>query len=95
MSEEAPTSNIDLQRIIIRPVASEKALLLIERMNTLTFIVARDANKKLIKQAVEKLYNVKVISVRTLITRSGEKKAYVRLSDEYKASDIATKLGLL
>lgn len=95
MSEEAPASNIDLQRIIIRPVASEKALLLIERMNTLTFIVARDANKKLIKQAVEKLYNVKVVSVRTLITRSGEKKAYVRLSDEYKASDIATKLGLL
>jgi LSU ribosomal protein L23P len=95
MSEETPISNIDLQRIIIRPVASEKALLLIERMNTLTFIVARNANKKLIKQAVEKLYNVKVVSVRTLITRSGEKKAYVRLSDEYKASDIATKLGLL
>ncbi len=95
MSEETPISNIDLQKIIIRPVASEKALLLIERMNTLTFIVARNANKKLIKQAVEKLYNVKVVSVRTLITRSGEKKAYVRLSDEYKASDIATKLGLL
>jgi large subunit ribosomal protein L23 len=95
MSEEVSTSNIDLQSIIIRPVASEKALLLIERMNTLTFIVARNANKKLIKQAVEKLYDVKVVSVRTLITRSGEKKAYVRLSDEYKASDIATKLGLL
>jgi large subunit ribosomal protein L23 len=95
MSEEVSTSNIDLQSIIIRPVASEKALLLIERMNTLTFIVARNANKKLIKQVVEKLYNVKVVSVRTLITRSGEKKAYVRLSDEYKASDIATKLGLL
>ncbi len=95
MSEEVSTSNIDLQSIIIRPVASEKALLLIERMNTLTFIVARNANKKLIKQAVEKLYNVKVVSVRTLITRSGEKKAYVRLSDEYKASDIASKLGLL
>ncbi len=95
MSEETPISNIDLQGIIIRPVASEKALLLIERMNTLTFIVARNANKKLIKQAVEKLYNVKVVSVRTLITRSGEKKAYVKLSDEYKASDIATKLGLL
>jgi len=95
MSEEAPGASIDLQRIIIRPVSSEKALLLVERMNTLTFIVAREANKKMIKQAVEKLYNVKVVSVRTLITRNGEKKAYVRLSDEYKASDIATKLGLL
>jgi len=95
MSSEASEAGIDLQRIIIRPVSSEKALLLVERMNTLTFIVAREANKKMIEQAVEKLYNVKVVAVRTLITRSGEKKAYVRLSDEYKASDIATKLGLL
>lgn len=96
MSEETSSrGTIDLQRIIIRPVSSEKALLLIERMNTLTFIVAREANKKQIKQAVEALYNVKVVSVRTLITRTGEKKAYVRLADEYKASEIAAKLGLL
>ncbi len=95
MSEEAKAPNIDLQMIIVRPVSSEKAILLIERMNTLTFIVARGANKKQIREAVETLYNVKVASVRTLITRTGEKKAYVRLSDEYKASDVATKLGLL
>ncbi len=85
----------DLGKVIIRPVSTEKSLLLIEKMNTLTFIVDRRANKKLIKEAVEKLFDVKVESVRTLITRTGEKKAYVRLSKEYKASDIATKLGLL
>jgi len=97
MSEEVKTESpsLDLQKIIVRPVSSEKAILLIERMNTLTFIVARSANKKQIKEAIETLYGVKVVSVRTLITRSGEKKAYVRLSDEYKASDVATKLGLL
>ncbi|MEZ0289531.1 MAG: 50S ribosomal protein L23 [Sulfolobales archaeon] len=81
--------------MIIRPVTSEKALSLIEKENTITLIVDRRANKKLIKEAVERVYNVKVESVRTLITRAGEKKAYVRLSKEYKATDIATKLGVL
>lgn len=93
-ASEAPGA-LDLQPMIIRPVSTEKALLLIERMNTLTFIVDRRANKKTIRAAVEKLYNVKVESVRTLITRTGEKKAYVRLSKDYKASEIATRLGLL
>lgn len=88
-------SELDPLTIIIRPVTSEKALSLIEKENTITLIVDRRANKKLIKEAVERVYNVKVESVRTLITRAGEKKAYVRLSKEYKATDIATKLGVL
>lgn len=82
-------------KVIIRPLHTEKALLLIEKNNTLTFIVARDATKHDIRYAVEKLFNVKVEKVNTLITPKGEKKAYVKLSKEYKASDIASKLGLL
>jgi len=74
---------------------SEKALRLLEELNTLTFIVRRDANKHEIKRAVEKLYGVEVEKVNTLITPQGEKKAYVKLSKEYKASDLAAKLGLL
>ncbi|WP_440060063.1 50S ribosomal protein L23 [Thermogladius sp. 4427co] len=89
-------SEVDrLARIIIRPVHSEKALMLIDKQNTLVFIVDRTANKKEIKDAVEKLFNVKVVKVNTLITPRGEKKAYVRLSSEFKASDIAAQLGLL
>ncbi len=57
--------------------------------------MARDANKPEIKRAVESLFGVKVQSVNTLITPTGEKKAYVRLSSEYKASDVAAKLGLI
>ena len=81
--------------VIIRPIATEKALRLIERENTLVFIVRRDANKKEIKRAVEELFGVKVIKVRTLITMEGEKKAYVKLHPDFKATDIATRLGLL
>ncbi|AFZ70421.1 archaeal ribosomal protein L23 [Caldisphaera lagunensis DSM 15908] len=81
--------------VILRIVMSEKASRLMEESNTLTFIVSRDANKQKIKEAIESLYNVKVESVNTLITPKGEKKAYVKLSKEYKAADIATKFGLL
>ncbi|ESQ20800.1 MAG: archaeal ribosomal protein L23 [uncultured Acidilobus sp. CIS] len=83
------------REVIIRPLMSEKALRLLEELNTLTFIVRRDANRHDIKRAVERLYGVKVEKVNTLITPQGEKKAYVKLSKEYKASDIAAKLGLL
>ncbi len=85
----------DPYKVIIRPLHTEKALLLIEKHNTLTFIVSRDATKHDIKYAVEKLFNVKVVKVNTLITPRGEKKAYVKLSEEYKASDIASRLGIL
>ncbi|MGC9147972.1 MAG: 50S ribosomal protein L23 [Sulfolobales archaeon] len=88
-------SSTEYLSVIIRPVASEKALSLIEKENTITLIVDRKANKKIIKEAIEKIFNVKVDNVRTLITRTGEKKAFVRLKKEYKASDIATKLGVL
>lgn len=84
-----------LYRVIIRPVQSEKALSLIDKQNTLTFIVDLKATKRDVKTAVETLFNVKVVDVRTLITPRGEKKAYVRLAPEYKASDIAAQLGLL
>lgn len=81
-------------RIIIRPVISETALEKIESENKLVFIVNRNSNKKMIKEAVEKLYDVKVEKVNTLILPNGKKKAYVKLSPEYSASEIATKLGV-
>lgn len=84
-----------LYKIIIRPVQSEKALSLIDKQNTLTFIVDLKATKSDIKRAVELVFNVKVEEVRTLITPRGEKKAYVKLAPEYKASDIASQLGLI
>ncbi|AFL67154.1 50S ribosomal protein L23 [Desulfurococcus amylolyticus] len=84
-----------LYKVIIRPLQSEKALTLIDKQNTLTFIVDIDASKTEIKRAVEELFNVKVEDVRTLITPRGEKKAYVKLAPEYKASEIASQLGLI
>lgn len=49
---------------IIRPVVSEKSYALIEA-NAYTFIVHPDANKVQIRQAVEEIWGVKVVSVNT------------------------------
>lgn len=86
---------VDPWSVIIRPVMSEVAIEKIERENKLTFIVDIKANKHMIKRAVEELFGVKVMKVNVLITTRGEKKAYVKLAPEFKASDIATKLGIL
>jgi large subunit ribosomal protein L23 len=51
--------------VLIAPVVSEKSYSLLDQ-NKYTFLVAPDANKTEIKIAVEKVFNVKVISVNTL-----------------------------
>ncbi len=81
--------------IVIRVHVTEKALLMAEKNNVLTLIVQRGANKSQIKEAVERLYGVKVEKVNTLITPTGEKKAYVKLAKGYSAVDVLSRLGVL
>jgi large subunit ribosomal protein L23 len=76
-------------------LATEKATKLIDSENTIVIIVDRNTTKSEIKKEIEKALNVKVVKVNTLITPTGDKEAYVKLSPEYKASDVAQKLGLL
>ena len=68
---------------------------ILEAENKLVFIVNKSATKSDIKAAVEELYDVAVDKVNSTITPQGEKKAFVKLSPEYKAVDIAIKLGIL
>lgn len=80
--------------IIKYPLSTEKSVKLMESDNKLTFIVDKKANKQEIKQEVEKMFKVKVLKVNTS-THKGKKKAYVRLSPETPAIDVATNLGLI
>lgn len=57
---------MDPINIIIKPLVTEKSTRLQHTRNAYAFEVAGDANKHQIKQAVEKLYNVKVAEVRTM-----------------------------
>ena len=86
---------MDPSKVVKKAVVTEKAIELIQRENKLTFIVDRRANKHTIKRAVERLFDVEVEKVNTLITPRGEKKAIVKLAKEYSALDIATNLGIL
>jgi large subunit ribosomal protein L23 len=62
-------------------------------INSLVFIVDRRANKKDIKEAIEKLFEVKVERVNTFISREG-KHAIVKFTKEYSAEDIGTRIGI-
>ncbi|AFH42511.1 50S ribosomal protein L23 [Fervidicoccus fontis] len=81
--------------VIISPLHTELALNYIEKYNTIVFVVDRKATKLRIKEEVEKRFGVKVEKVRTEITPKGEKRAFVKLTPEYKAEEVATRLGLL
>ncbi len=81
--------------VIIYPMMSEDTVKLIEAENKITFVVRNEASKRDVWRAVEELYEVKVEQVHTVTTPEGKKKAYVRLSQESKASDLAVKLGIL
>ncbi|BAJ50164.1 large subunit ribosomal protein L23 [Candidatus Caldarchaeum subterraneum] len=82
------------QDVVKRIYITQDTVSLIESENKLVFIVDLKADKHTIKNAVEQLYNVKVDKVNTLITSRGEKKAFVKLKPEYKASELAVKLGI-
>jgi large subunit ribosomal protein L23 len=86
---------MDVNDIIFYPLMTESASLMVEKDNKLIFIINLKAGKSDVKRAVEQLYEVKVEKVSLLITPQGEKKAFVKLTPEFKASDVAIKLGIL
>ncbi len=86
---------MDSSDVVLYPLMTEAASLMVEKDNKLVFIVNLKANKTDVKRAVEELYEVKVEKVNLLITPQGEKKAFVKLHPDHKATDVAIKLGIL
>lgn len=83
------------QNIIKHPLATEKTIRMMESENKLIFVVDRKAKKSEIKSALEEMFKIKIIKVNTQISPKGKKRAYVKLSDETPAIDLATQLGLI
>jgi large subunit ribosomal protein L23 len=86
---------MDINEIISFPLMTESASMMVERDNKLIFVVNLKAGKTDVKRAVESLYEVKVSKINMLITPQGVKKAFVKLKPEFRASDVAIKLGIL
>lgn len=93
---------MNIYEVIVRPLVTEKKVTKKEEERTLAFEVAPLATKTEIKQAVEKLFKVKVDEVRTAnfegkLRRRGKfagyrsdwKKAYVRLKAGEKVPEYA------
>jgi large subunit ribosomal protein L23 len=64
---------MDASQIIIRPVVSEKSFVLAE-LGKYTFRVHDKAHKTQIRQAIEQLFDVKVVDVRTVSVKSKPKR---------------------
>lgn len=85
---------MDNYQIVKFPLSTEKSIRLMEKENKLIFVVDIKASKPEIKKAIEALFKVKVTKVNTLLVGS-EKRAYVKLSLETPAIEVATELGLM
>ena len=85
----------DYRDIIKAPIVTEKSARLAEGGNTITFSVDTKANKTEIKQAVEKLFNVKVESVNTVNVRPKKKRVgrYVGKTNKVKKAIVKLKEG--
>lgn len=83
------------REVIVRPIVTEKSTAQADEQGVYAFMVAKDANKIEIRNAVEKLFDVKVSDVRTmnyrgklrrvgrsLGKRAAFKKAVVTLADD-------------
>ncbi len=88
---------LGLEKVLIKPLLTEKTSKETEAFNRYAFVVDIKSNKNQIKSAVEKFFDVKVVSVRTSTLpgktkRAGKgykktansKKAYVQLQDGQK-----------
>jgi large subunit ribosomal protein L23 len=105
MAITTSTAAPKVYQIIRRPIITEKGLGVKETQHTVVFEVAKDATKTEIKEAVQRVFNVKVDHVRTAIYhgkfrrrgraegfRSDWKKAYVRLAPGEKMIEYAENL---
>tara|TARA_B100000989_G_scaffold121797_1_gene89969 strand:+ start:3815 stop:4111 length:297 start_codon:yes stop_codon:yes gene_type:complete len=80
--------------IILSPVVTEKSTNL-NAFNKMTFKVARDASKTLIKKSIEKLYKVEVIKVNTILSKPKVKVVRGKLGRKvgYKKAIVTIKEG--
>ena len=81
--------------IIKAPIVTEKSARLAQDANTITFSVDTKSNKTQIKQAVEKVFNVKVESVNTVNVRPKKKRVgrYVGKTNQVKKAIVKLKEG--
>ncbi|KAK6128720.1 hypothetical protein DH2020_037528 [Rehmannia glutinosa] len=97
LSSNAAQSNIpdDILPVIKYPLGTEYAIKAMLECNTLVFVVDKCADKKNIKDSVEKMFKIRAKKVNTVITPDGTKKAYVMLASDCSVLDVAKRINIL
>jgi len=87
--------HIEPYKILLKPLVSEKSNLLREGNNQVVFKVATDANKQVIKAAVEQAFKVTVEEVRTMVIRGKFKTVgrYQGKRSNWKKAVVSLKAG--
>lgn len=88
-------NNMQLYKTIIKPITTEKSVISIDKYNIFVFKVNLNSNKKKIKYAIEKLFNVIVVKVRTIIIKGNKTKFRQVLGkkSDWKKAFVSLKKG--
>ena len=81
--------------ILLYPIATEKAINMIEKNNVLTYVVDIRAKKDEIRKEFESVFKVKVDKINTEMEPRNRKRAYIKIRKQFKASDVALRLKLV
>lgn len=82
-------------QIVKYPLITDLTMREMIENNTLTFVVDKRADKNNIKAAVKKMFKIQTKKVNTLIMPSGSKKAYLMLTPDQKAVEVAKKIKII
>jgi large subunit ribosomal protein L23 len=88
IAKKLDKNHLTIERIIKRPIALTEKSSQQRALNQFVFEVDRDADKIQVREAVEKLFNVKVVDVSTLVMRGKERRmgrGYAKLQNWKKA----------
>lgn len=81
--------------VLMYPVATEKAVGMIEKGNVIEYIVDMRASKTEVRKEFERIFAVKIDRIGIVHTPDNRKKAIIKIGKEFKASDIALRLKLI
>ena len=88
-------AEVELNKVLLEPVISDKNMTGMEKRNSLTFIVNPKSNKAMIRAAFKRRFGYKAKKVNTMHTPKGLKKAFIRLGNETTAIELASKIGII
>jgi large subunit ribosomal protein L23 len=83
----------DKYQVILEPVVTERSMAASERQQTYTFRVDPRATKGQVRKAVEELFGVKVLEVRTITTHSKRRRLRGRMSASHVGKKAIVKVA--